>query len=80
MIRHCFIVDSNGKVIDLTIFRVGRDKETDVLKYISFARLNEEEYLQYLHKADYNLSLYNSFAAIERDTLFWAMENGLFLI
>jgi hypothetical protein len=79
MARHCFIVDSKGNAIDLTIFRFGNYRESE--EYLSFAILNKQEYLECLLKDRENdPSLKDYFMLMERNVLNWANQEGLLLI
>jgi hypothetical protein len=80
MTRHCFIVNKKNEAIDPTIYSLKTFKEDNEHKYISFAVLNYDEYVDMIINNDNNPSLTIPLSNKERLAMEWAKNNNLFLI
>ncbi|MFP7486445.1 hypothetical protein SFC65_19965 [Priestia filamentosa] len=72
MVRHCFIIDEEGKAIDPTIIATNRLDRAEFPEYISFVVLDEEEYIKELEEAHWYPTLYTSFQEEVGKALEWA--------
>jgi hypothetical protein len=78
LVRHCFIVNDNGEVIDPTIVSTGSFKEDDDHYYISYALLNLKEYHKLIEK-DRNPTLFTTLRDKEKLAREWGNDKDIIL-
>ena len=76
-VRHCFIVNDAGWVIDPTSCLFSKNKDT---VYLSFTTLNYDEFFNLVIDHDFRPALEKAFPEEEKAAWEYAKENDLFFI
>lgn len=78
-VRHCFVLDQNGLVIDPTLFT--HTEKSELPHYYVFAVFNRmEEYLSALESDHYNPALKSYLREYDVCATMWGIEQGLAFI
>ena len=77
MVRHAFIIDKDGRVVDPTIIRSPYFKDDDSIFYITFKIFEYDEYINALINNDNQPDFYNVFTEEESQAREWGFKRGL---
>ena len=79
LVRHCYIVDNDGDVIDPTVFRFSNHSDRN-FNYLTFKELSKDSYIEAVIENNYEPALYNSFIEEESQARKWGLQRNKILL
>lgn len=80
-VRHCFIIDDNGSVIDPTIFAIKALPENESLEYLVMSVFDDVNiYLDAVQQEDNYPALLEHFRNEDKQAWEWGLNNGIVLL
>lgn len=77
-VRHCYIINENGEVIDPTAMIYNKKKDGE--EYLTFAILGRDEYIDILWEDEGYAALWKHFRTIEADLIDEYFQKGIILM